>query len=61
MVELLMNIADGVIAASNVNVDQAKSIGEMIMQSMMRKNALECSLTKKDQAKTLGSKTKIKI
>ena len=31
--EHLMNIADGVIAASNVNVDQAKSIGEMIMQS----------------------------
>ena len=36
----LMNIADGVIAASNVNLDQAKSIGEMIMQSMMGKNAL---------------------
>ena len=37
--EHLMNIADGVIAASNLNVDQAKSIEEMIMQSMMGKNA----------------------
>ena len=44
----MKNIADSVIATSNVNVDPAKSIGEMIMQSMMGKNALEFSFKKKD-------------
>ena len=50
----LINIATGVIASSDVNVDSSIDIGNEIVQKNMNKCLSEISLKKKDQAKTFA-------
>ena len=50
----LINIATGVIASSDVNVDSSSDIGNEIVQKNMNKCLSEISLKKKDQAKTFA-------
>ena len=57
----LRNIETGVTAESSVNVDQAKEIGMMIIESMAGKNILDYTFKKSNHAITLSVKSAIKV
>ena len=58
----LYNIVSGVAAHDKVNVDQAKHVGQTILQSIMVGEMVnEYSFRRKNQAVTLGSKTTVVI
>ena len=57
----LINIANGMHAGADVNVDNSKDIGISILKKMNDKSPGEFSFKKKDQAITLGSKNNVKI
>ena len=58
---VLRNIHTGVHANRTVNVDTAKAIGDVILNSMVGKTAAEYSFKKKDEAVTLATKSSINI
>ncbi|KAK3709221.1 hypothetical protein QZH41_004579 [Actinostola sp. cb2023] len=55
----LRSIVTGVVADENVNVDNAKEVGDRILVSMEGKRVQDFSFRKKDQAVTLASKTAV--
>ena len=55
----LINIANGVIASDDVNVDEAFDIGERIVSSLEGKKLGDVSLKRKDQAKTFAIMRKV--
>ena len=57
----LRNIATGVTAPTNVNVDEAKPIGENIIKKMAGKKVVDFSFRKKDQAVNMEAKSLVKI
>ena len=57
----LCDIANGVHGNSLVNVQEAKAIGECILEKMVDVKLSEFSFKRKDQAVTLGSKNAIKV
>ena len=57
----LHNIVSRVAAHDKVNVDQAKHVGQTILQSMVGEKVNEYSFRRKNQAVTLGSKTTVVI
>ena len=59
--DTLCNIATGVHAQANVNADNAKQLGEVIMQRMVGANISQFSFKRKDQAVTLASKHAVKV
>ena len=57
----LLNIANGISAESNVDVDKAKEVGDHILDEMIRQSVLVFTTRKKNQAVTLDSRTSVKI
>ena len=57
----LLNIANGISAESNVNVDKAKEVGEHILDEMVGQSVLGFTFRKKNQAVTLDSRSSVKI
>ena len=57
----LRGIVNGVIAGETVNVDQAKLVGERVLESMVGQNVQEYSFKRNFQAVTLNSKTAVTI
>lgn len=57
----LKNIATGVVAEDGVNCEKAKKVGDLVVKKMAGQDALEHSFQKKDQVKTLASKTSISL
>ena len=55
----LHNIVSGIAAHDRVNVDQARSVGQTILESMVGKSVYEYSFQRKNQAVTLGSKATV--
>jgi hypothetical protein len=58
---VLRNIETGVAADSRVNADQAKTIGETIVESMAGKFVNEYSFKRSNQIVTLSDKTSVRI
>ena len=59
--EILVNIATGVHAGPEVNVEQAHELGEDILRKMNERRASEYSCKRNDQAVTMSSKNSIRI
>ena len=57
----LMNIMNGVHADSSVNVENAKEIGQTILESMTGKSAVEFKFKRSNQVITLSTKSSVKI
>lgn len=57
----LLNVTNGTVAKSNVNVDKVKEIGHKIFNSMTEENDVEYSFKRKEQAMTFGQSNSIKI
>ena len=51
----LLNTISGIVAHDKVNVDQAKRVGQSIVESMVGQKITEFSFRRKNQAVTLGS------
>ena len=58
---VLCNIANGVHAGANVNVDNAEVIGNSILAKMVGEKVQGFSFKRKDQAVTLASKSAVKV
>ena len=56
----LRNIETGVVANEGVNVDQAKRIGNAVLELMEDQNALSFTFKKSNKAVTLGIKNTVK-
>ena len=57
----LRSISTGVAASPSVNVDDAKTVGEKILKSMIGQDVFQLSFKRKDQAITLESDKGVKI
>ena len=57
----LRSITTGVVAGEDVNADKAKEVGEKVLCSMLGKNIHDHSFRKKDQVKTLASKSAVRF
>lgn len=57
----LFNIANGVTALENVDVDSAQDIGNNILKSMVGKSVEDYTFRKVDEAVTLASRSTIKV
>ena len=58
---VLCNIANGVHAGANVNVDNAEVFGNNILAKMVGEKVQGFSFKRKDQAVTLASKSAVKV
>ena len=57
----LRNIATGVTAHPTVNCDNAKHVGQQILQSMVGKKVVDYTFKKKNQAVTMDTKSSVMI
>ena len=57
----LRSITTGVAAGEDVDADKAKEVGEKVLCSMLGKNINDHSFRKKDQVKTLASKSAVRF
>ena len=57
----LRNIANGIVAGPDVNVHDFESVGNKIIEDMIRKSAFTYKFKRKDRAKTLGNISAVKI
>ncbi|KAJ8043143.1 hypothetical protein HOLleu_10106 [Holothuria leucospilota] len=57
----LRNIETGVIAAENVNVDNARTVGSNIVQKMVGKTVADISFRRSEQAVTMNAKMAVKV
>ena len=51
-----MNIVSGVVGSSKVNIQNARDVGEKIMQNMEGQLVLDYKFSRKEQAITMASK-----
>ena len=59
--DVFCNIANGVHASPSVNCDNAKAIGESILEKMVGEKVSDFSFKRKDQAITMGAKNGVKV